>query len=203
MRVKRPPGCKRSTVSCVALSVLVAASLVDSAQAAYSCTSDSQCQYEGCNDQPCSSPSPCINGKWRSWCSNVRVCYWNVQNWQFCDAPPPCSAGQYSIGDGKNGGGDYTCRSCGAGKHASSAGSTACTSCTAGKYIADSGSTVCTSCDAGKYSAAVGVHLLAIHTQTPARTYAHNHTPANTKRTCMHVWMKLPQVTGIISDISE
>ena len=43
MRVKRPPGCKRSTVSCVALCIFLAASLVDSAQAAYSCTSDSHC----------------------------------------------------------------------------------------------------------------------------------------------------------------
>ena len=151
MRVKRPPGCKRSTVSCVALCIFLAASLVDTAQAAYSCTSDSHCQYEGCNDQPCSSPSPCFNGKWRSWCtSDVKVCYWNVQN---CDAPPPCPAGQYSIGNGKSGGGDYTCRSCGAGKYAASAGSTACTSCTAGKY-SGAGASVCTACGAGKYSGA-------------------------------------------------
>ena len=74
MRENRTPDRKRRTASCVALTavvVLVAASLVGSAQAAYSCTSDSQCQYPTCNDRPCSSShSHCINGKWRAFCLN-------------------------------------------------------------------------------------------------------------------------------------
>ena len=74
MRENRTPDRKRRTASCVALTamvVLVAASLVGSAQAAYSCTSDSQCQYPTCNDRPCSSSSNyCINGKWKAECSS-------------------------------------------------------------------------------------------------------------------------------------
>jgi hypothetical protein len=72
MRVNRTPDRKSRTASCVALTalvVLVAASLVGSAQARYSCTSDSQCQYPTCNDNPCSSSdSLCINGKWKAYC---------------------------------------------------------------------------------------------------------------------------------------
>jgi hypothetical protein len=69
MRVNRTPGRKSRTASLTALVVLVAASLVGSAQARYSCTSDSQCQYPTCNDNPCSSSdSLCINGKWKAYC---------------------------------------------------------------------------------------------------------------------------------------
>ena len=72
MRVERTPGSKRSFASCVTLAVLVLASLVGSTQA-YSCTSDSHCQFQGCNDRPCSSTSSyrdsyCVNGKWKAQC---------------------------------------------------------------------------------------------------------------------------------------
>ncbi len=71
MRVERTPGSKRSFTSCVTLSVLVLTSLVGSTQA-YSCTSDSHCQYEGCNDRPCYlSLSHCVNGKWKAYCGSV------------------------------------------------------------------------------------------------------------------------------------
>ena len=57
-----------------------------------------------------------------------------------------------------------------------------CSSCVAGKYLGSgtSYSCACTSCDAGKYSAAAGVHLLAIHTHSPARTYSHTNTRPQT-----------------------
>ena len=74
MRVERTPGSKRSTASCVTLAVLVLTSLVGSTQA-YSCTSDSHCQYEGCNDDPCSSTDyDCVNGKWKAECFDNSYC---------------------------------------------------------------------------------------------------------------------------------
>ena len=55
-------GRKRGTMTSVALTtalaVLVAASLVGSAQAKYSCTSDSQCAYKGCRAGEVSASSP-------------------------------------------------------------------------------------------------------------------------------------------------
>jgi hypothetical protein len=58
-----------------------------------------------------------------------------------CPAPKPCTTGQYSIGDAKNGGSDYACRSYEAGKYSGKY--------SAGKYSA--GSSVCTDCVTGKY----------------------------------------------------
>ncbi len=70
MRVNRTPVRKRRTASSVILTalVLVAASLVGSAQA-YACKSDADCQYPTCNDIICSSTSSyCGNGKWKAFC---------------------------------------------------------------------------------------------------------------------------------------
>jgi hypothetical protein len=56
-------------VSLTALVVLVAASLVASAQAQYSCTDPVLCQYGVRNDSWCSSSSSaCVNGKWKTYC---------------------------------------------------------------------------------------------------------------------------------------
>jgi hypothetical protein len=83
MRENRTPDRKRRTASCVALTamvVLVAGSLVGSAQAAYSCTSDSHCQYPTCNDRPCSSSgSYCINGNWNAYCNPEYGCVSGTQ----------------------------------------------------------------------------------------------------------------------------
>jgi hypothetical protein len=70
LRVNRTPDRKRRAASSVILTalVLVAASLVGSAQA-YACTSDADCQYPTCNDNICSSSSSyCGNGKWKAYC---------------------------------------------------------------------------------------------------------------------------------------
>ena len=90
--VNRTSGRKRRTASCVALTALVrvaAASLVGSAQAGYSCTSDSQCEYPSCNDRQCSSSSSsclcefrqwddqgsyCVDGNWKAYCSSYGYC---------------------------------------------------------------------------------------------------------------------------------
>jgi hypothetical protein len=48
MRVNRTLA-NRRTATCVALTALLAASLVGSAQAVYKCTSDGQCKYPSCN----------------------------------------------------------------------------------------------------------------------------------------------------------
>ena len=57
VRVERTPGSKRSTASRVTLAVLVFASLVGSTQAQYNCTSDSHCQFDGCNNIAQASPT--------------------------------------------------------------------------------------------------------------------------------------------------
>ncbi len=58
-----------TSVSLTALVVLVAASLVASAQAQYSCTDPVLCQYGVRNDKWCSSSSStCVNGKWKTYC---------------------------------------------------------------------------------------------------------------------------------------
>ena len=164
------------------LEVLVAVSLVGSAQALLSCTSDSQCEYPPCifsrmswpltrrllagprlfagraapsccpspagagagagvgaascgstlirmsisNNQPCPDtilPEHrgfyCANGIAKVFCDGR---LWNTQ----CPDPPVCPAGQYSIGGGKNGVVYYACRSCDAGKYASTAGLPPC-----------------------------------------------------------------------------
>ena len=135
------------------LTALVAASLVGSAQA-YACKSDGQCKYPGCE---------------------YGACYWWWDGWDYdcrrtppaadrsyCNDPPPCPPGQYSIGGGKNGGSDYACRSCEAGKFQSSAGAWGCDNCLAGKYAAATASTVCSDCTAGKYSATAGVESVCV-----------------------------------------
>jgi hypothetical protein len=122
----------RSYLTAATLAVLVAASQVSSAQA-YGCTNDTHCQYSPCSTYACSSSSSnCVNGKWRAYCGynlDIEVGrYWGCYRWSsgypppWCGDPQACPAGQYSIGGGKNGGGDYACRSCDAGKYASTAG---------------------------------------------------------------------------------
>jgi hypothetical protein len=122
----------RSYLTAATLAVLVAASQVSSAQA-YGCTNDTHCQYSPCSTYACSSSSSnCVNGKWRAYCGynlDIEVGrYWGCYRWSsgypppWCGDPQACPAGQYSIGGGKNGGADYACRSCDAGKYASTAG---------------------------------------------------------------------------------
>jgi hypothetical protein len=239
MRVNRTPVGKRRTGSCVSLTVLVASSLVGLTQAQYeyTCTSHSQCGYEGCNDRNCSYADSkesaleylmgvgwrngaggtreqnamwlsqvwadyCINGKWKAECirgkcanagGECQTCVCCAATCQYpeetpdggvvyrskcpctagcsiqsntCRAPKPCPAGQYSIGDAKNGGADYACRSCEAGKYSGkysagkvSAGSSVCTDCVAGKYqglTAQTSADTCFDCGAGKYQATAG-----------------------------------------------
>ena len=53
------------------LFLLAAAILISPAAAYYSCSSDSDCQYPGCNDNSCSSTdSRCVNGYWKAFCVN-------------------------------------------------------------------------------------------------------------------------------------
>ncbi len=116
MMVSRTPGRKRRTASSVALTarvVLVAASLVGSAQSWRFCTSDDECKYQGCPDGYCST----------LWAE----CYgiFSNQNHPHCPDPPPCPTGTYSA-DGLNGGGVKACSSCDAGKYASTAGLSPC-----------------------------------------------------------------------------
>ena len=68
-----------------------------------------------------------------------------------CSDPPACPAGQYSIGNGKNGGGDYACSGslCAAGKYGP-VGSTSSVAAT------------CTSCPAGKFQATAGVESVCV-----------------------------------------
>ena len=49
--------------------LLLVAGLGPQVEAAYSCDSDADCQYEGCNDMSCSSSSSrCNNGVWDAYC---------------------------------------------------------------------------------------------------------------------------------------
>ena len=49
--------------------LLLVAGLGPQVEAAYSCDSDADCQYEGCNDISCSSSSSfCDNGVWDAGC---------------------------------------------------------------------------------------------------------------------------------------
>jgi hypothetical protein len=116
------------------LTALVAASLVGSAhQQYYSCTSDNQCKYQGCNDGRCNRYcEECFDGRGWSDCGCNRYCYScgiPCYSYGICNDPPPCPSGQYSIGGGKNGGSDYACRSCEAGKFQSIAGASRCDNC--------------------------------------------------------------------------
>ncbi len=71
--------------------------------------------------------------------------------YEQCNDPQPCPAGQYSIGGGKNGGGDYACSGslCAAGKYGP-VGSTSSVAAT------------CTSCPAGKFQATAGVESVCV-----------------------------------------
>ena len=67
-------GRKRGTASSVALTaatlaVLVGASQVGSVTWYQACSSDADCEYEGCNNNPCSTDYfTCGNGKWQATC---------------------------------------------------------------------------------------------------------------------------------------
>jgi hypothetical protein len=51
--------------------VLVMAAQIGAAQV-YDCSSDSECQYSGCNDNACSSSSSyCVNGFWKAECVSL------------------------------------------------------------------------------------------------------------------------------------
>jgi hypothetical protein len=160
------------------LVALVAASLVGSAQALY-CTYDSQCEYTPCNDQPCPDTMLpehrgfyCANGIAKVFCS--KACHQNT----LCPDPPACPAGQCFIGNGKNGGGDYACRSvpCAAGTYgpveSTSYEAVTCTSCPAGKFQASAGSSNCTDCGASKFSAVVGATAVGTCSDCNAGKYA-------------------------------
>ena len=103
------------------LTALVAASLVGSAQA-YACKSDGQCKYPGCEYGAC-------YWWWDGWDYDCRRGGQSAADRSYCNDPPPCPPGQYSIGGGKNGGSDYACRSCEAGKFQSIAGASRCDNC--------------------------------------------------------------------------
>ena len=54
------------------LAVLVVVDVLPRAEAVYSCTSDGDCAYEGCNDRSCtSSSSYCNNGVWDVRCVSI------------------------------------------------------------------------------------------------------------------------------------
>ena len=171
MRVERTPGSKRSTTSCVTLAVLVLASLVGSTQAVsgisgnpdeYSCTSDSHCQFWGCNNIPCSGHSHnCVNVEGRRFrqarCIDrecIQTESWSWWPYSYCPEPPVCAAGNFSpLGDGKNGGGEKACQQCPPGKFQTATGSAVCIDCEAGKYSVAVGASTCSGslCAAGKY----------------------------------------------------
>jgi hypothetical protein len=164
MRVNRTPSRKRSTSSCVALVVLVAASLLGSAGVlAYSCKYDSHCQYPECS------------GKGNAQCDSQK-CYGGYYPKSFgqCEDPPKCQAGQYSIGNGRNGGNDYFCRSCPAGKYTHDTGNGRCFDCRPGKYSDVVGATTCsgTLCAAGTYGSEGSTSSAAAHCKPcPAGKY--------------------------------
>jgi hypothetical protein len=85
---------------------------------AYACTSDADCDYEGCNNNSCSGYeryNACNNGVWDGVCySYYGTCFWDrnaQQRGASCPDPAPCAPGTYSI-DGKNAGGDKACTEC-------------------------------------------------------------------------------------------
>ena len=81
---KSRPGSKgvamRASTTVSLLGFLLVASQVGSGHASYPCTSDADCQYEGCNDKDCStavSTHPnigrCNGGRWDAECT----CSWS------------------------------------------------------------------------------------------------------------------------------
>ena len=88
-------------------------------EAAYKCSSSSDCDFQGCNDIPCSSNSPgCVNGIWTNWqcnkynrytsqsCANGGCgCYFgeydSIQLYTGVCPGRPCPEGTYgAFGDG-------------------------------------------------------------------------------------------------------
>ena len=58
--------------------------------AAFACTEDSQCQYEGCNNRACSSSSSdCVDGFWRAHCVSTTYMSTTQQSERLCAAFPP------------------------------------------------------------------------------------------------------------------
>ena len=81
---KSRPGSKgvamRASTTVSLLGFLLVASQVGSGHASYPCTSDADCQYEGCNDKDCStavSTHPnigrCNGGRWDAECTCSRM----------------------------------------------------------------------------------------------------------------------------------
>ena len=76
----------RSPTTVSLLGLLLVASLVVSGHASYPCTSDADCQYEGCNDKDCSTAvgtheniERCNGGRWDAECRCVPSCI--CQTW--------------------------------------------------------------------------------------------------------------------------
>ena len=129
------------------------------------CSSDEDCQYDDCNDLPCSESTAsqhyCSGGIKEAKCFGTagppQCCHddylggtW-CQAPHFCPTPPACRAGEHSP-SGRNGGGSAGCRMCIAGKF-SLAGSTNCSNCAPGTYADNLGSINCTLCPVGTFSA--------------------------------------------------
>ena len=104
-----------------------------------------------------------------------------------CPDPPACSAGQYSIGNGKNGGGDYACSGslCAAGKYgqtgATSSAAATCSGslCAAGKYgqtgATSSAAATCAPCPVGTYSETEGLSLQSTRSLAPGHLFESLH----------------------------
>jgi len=129
----------------------------------YLCSTLADCNYKGCADIPCTSPSKsCKNGMWDYNCDDnyangdAKGCAYELEGDDAaCPYPTPCAAGSYSTN-----GLDYlvphlglgACKPCDAGKY-SAAGASTCSDCQAGKSSA-AGASTCSDCQAGKYAAA-------------------------------------------------
>ena len=62
----------RGGLACLLLGLLVVVDVLPRAEAYYSCSSDADCQYPGCNDVSCSSSySYCNNGVLDAYCVSV------------------------------------------------------------------------------------------------------------------------------------
>jgi hypothetical protein len=126
---------------------------------ATSCGSAAECEYEGCNNIPCSTGDySCVNGKWKTTCYQNHcfideLAYFLDPGHTVCPEPAPCPVGT-SRGTGKGEAGNGLCHSCDAGKYVSNTGSKTCQICPAGTFSANAGASTCQSCPAGKTSAA-------------------------------------------------
>jgi hypothetical protein len=164
-------------IAAAALACLVALSLTGQAHALYGCSTDADCNYDGCCKVACSSWSPyCNNGVWDYSCvdwGGPVICSYRPLAWFKYDPGPDGNCkicGHNEEVHYFHSNGNKYCYwewrpdrpfcpepdRCAAGEYSSDGrdrdGNKACSKCPAGTYSPTAGATECTFCPAGKHS---------------------------------------------------